>query len=98
MSRQIIALKFVSLGKIGDNRIKVVHKKNAGLGYARNTGIDCATGEYICFVDSDDYIATDMVEKTYKCAEQYNADIVMYGYNVVDSNGKKGKGMHTKAV
>ena len=33
-----------------------------------------------CFVDSDDYIATDMVEKTYKCAEQYNADIVMYGY------------------
>lgn len=72
-----------------DNRIKVVHKKNAGLGYARNTGIDCATGEYICFVDSDDYIATDMVEKTYKCAEQYNADIVLYGYNVVDSNGKR---------
>ena len=40
-----------------DNRIKVIHKKNGGLGYARNTGIDCATGEYICFVDSDDYIA-----------------------------------------
>ena len=74
-----------------DNRIKVVHKKNAGLGYARNTGIDCATGEYICFVDSDDYVAADMVEKTYKCAEQYNADIVLYGYNVVDSNGKKVK-------
>ena len=44
-----------------DNRIKVVHKKNAGLGYARNTGIDCATGEYICFVDSDDFVAADMV-------------------------------------
>lgn len=43
-----------------DNRIKVVHKKNAGLGYARNTGIDCATGEYICFVDSDDYVAADI--------------------------------------
>ena len=40
-----------------DNRIKVVHKKNAGLGHARNTGIENATGEYICFVDSDDYIA-----------------------------------------
>ena len=74
-----------------DNRIKVIHKKNGGLGYARNTGIDCATGEYICFVDSDDYIAADMVEKTYKCAKQYNADIVLYGYNVVDSNGKKVK-------
>lgn len=46
-----------------DNRIKVIHKKNGGLGYARNIGIDCATGEYICFVDSDDYIAADMVEK-----------------------------------
>lgn len=73
------------------NILYIVHKKNAGLGYARNTGIDCATGEYICFVDSDDYVAADMVEKTYKCAEQYNADIVLYGYNVVDSNGKKVK-------
>lgn len=46
-----------------DSRIKVVHKENAGLGYARNTGIENATGEYICFFDSDDYIALDAIEK-----------------------------------
>ena len=37
-----------------DKRIKVIHKKNAGLGMARNTGIDNASGDYICFFDSDD--------------------------------------------
>ena len=44
-----------------DKRIKVVHKENAGLGYARNTGIEHATGEYICFFDSDDYVAPTLV-------------------------------------
>ena len=39
-----------------DHRIKVIHKINAGLGMARNTGIENATGKYICFFDSDDYI------------------------------------------
>ena len=53
-----------------DARIKVIHKKNEGLGYARNTGIDHALGEYICFVDSDDYIALDLVEKTYSAAKE----------------------------
>lgn len=43
-----------------DNRIKVIHKQNAGLGYARNSGLDIATGEYVAFVDSDDYVDTSM--------------------------------------
>lgn len=38
-----------------DNRIKVIHKKNEGLGYARNSGLEIAMGEYVTFVDSDDY-------------------------------------------
>ena len=40
-----------------DSRIRVIHKKNQGLGMARNTGIENATGDYICFIDSDDYVS-----------------------------------------
>ena len=71
-----------------DSRIKVIHKKNGGLGYARNTGIENATGEYFCFVDSDDYISSDNIEKAYKSGIESKADIVYYGYNIVDSDGK----------
>lgn len=71
-----------------DQRIKVIHKKNGGLGYARNTGIENATGEYICFFDSDDYVALDTVEKAYKLAVKEKADIVTFGYNQVNSHGK----------
>lgn len=52
-----------------DSRIKVIHKPNGGLSSARNVGIDIARGEYIGFVDSDDYIAHDMYEKLYKAFE-----------------------------
>ena len=52
-----------------DSRIKVIHKPNGGLSSARNAGIDIARGEYIGFVDSDDYIAHDMYEKLYKAFE-----------------------------
>lgn len=62
-----------------DSRIKVIHKKNEGLGYARNSGLDIATGEYISFVDSDDFIAPTMLEKLYDTAKQYGADMVRSG-------------------
>lgn len=71
-----------------DSRIRVIHKLNEGLGEARNTGIECAKGEYICFVDSDDYIANDMVEKVYFTANKYNADVVCFGGYSVNSKGK----------
>ena len=48
-----------------DERIKVIHKENAGLGMARNTGLEHATGDYICFFDSDDYVASDTIEKSF---------------------------------
>ena len=76
-----------------DNRIKVIHKKNAGLGYARNTGIENATGEYICFFDSDDYIALDTIEKAYALAIKESADIVTFGYCQVKAGGETGKSM-----
>lgn len=73
-----------------DKRIKVVHKQNEGLGYARNTGIENATGEYICFVDSDDYIDLRTVESAYKLANEYKTDIVTYGYFSINPDGAAG--------
>lgn len=63
-----------------DSRIKVIHKKNGGLGYARNTGLDIAKGTYISFVDSDDYIEPDMLEKLYEYAVKEDADYAFAGY------------------
>lgn len=70
-----------------DERIKVVHKKNAGLGMARNTGIENATGEYICFFDSDDYVERETIEKCVIKAKQCQADIVCFGRTALKSTG-----------
>ena len=71
-----------------DSRIKVVHKKNGGLSSARNAGIEVATGDYIGFVDSDDYIELDMYEKMYSIAIENNVDFVMSDYYRVSDGGK----------
>lgn len=60
-----------------DDRIKIINKNNEGQGIARNIGIDNASGEYIAFVDSDDFIKEDMLEKLYKSAINNNLDLVM---------------------
>lgn len=73
---------------IKDDRIKVIHKMNEGLGMARNTGIENATGEYLIFVDSDDYIDELLVEEVYKLQENSNTDIVCYGFYSVNKNNK----------
>lgn len=66
-----------------DSRIKVIHKKNGGLADARNIGLDIAIGEYIGFIDSDDYIKIDMYEKLLNACICNQADISMCGrYNV----------------
>lgn len=63
-----------------DTRIKVLHKQNEGLGYARNSGMELATGEYIAFVDSDDYIDLNMYATLYNEAKESGADAVFCGF------------------
>lgn len=71
-----------------DDRIKVIHKVNAGVSETRNLGISIAKGEYICFIDSDDYIESTYLQDMYNVMEQEkNCDIVFCKYNIVDSEG-----------
>lgn len=71
-----------------DKRIKVIHKQNGGLSSARNVGIDISEGEYIGFVDSDDYIEPYMYEKLYYAIEQNNCRLSVCNINYVFENGK----------
>lgn len=66
-----------------DSRIKVISQTNKGPGGARNTGLDAAQGEFIIFVDADDYIPRDYCSKMYDAAVKYNADIVAVGMKKV---------------
>lgn len=71
-----------------NNRIRVIHKLNGGLSSARNTGVDHANGKYILFIDSDDTIEPDLLEKVVPVAEKENADVTIFGIKtVVTKNG-----------
>lgn len=72
-----------------DDRIKVIHKKNAGTGAARNDGLKIATGECIGFVDPDDWILPNMYERLYNLLQDKGLDIVMFTPDVY--NDKTGK-------
>ena len=82
-------------GKICDdykkknNNIKVIHKKNNGLGFARNSGMEIMTGEYVTFVDSDDYIESNLLEKMLSETKKYNLDICKTGFQRIDDNHNK---------
>lgn len=72
-----------------DSRIKVIHKQNEGLGFARNTGMENATGDYVWFVDSDDYISNESLQILADAIENSgNADIIIFGHNRILQNGK----------
>ncbi len=70
-----------------DSRIRVIHKSNEGAGLARNTGLDIADGEYVLFIDSDDFIHPETVKSCVSAAEKDNSEIVLYGRADVRGDG-----------
>lgn len=77
-----------------DSRIRVIHKENGGLSSARNAGLDTATGAYIGFVDSDDWIEPDMYARMLALLEKYDAQVVCAGrYDVDEKTGEKTVGL-----
>lgn len=77
-----------------DRRIQVIHKENGGLSSARNAGLDMATGTYIAFVDSDDWIEPDAYENMLKVAQKLDVKLVCGGrYDVKSKTGEKKVGL-----
>ena len=70
-----------------DSRIQVIHKENGGLSDARNTGLDAASGNYVSFVDSDDYIAPDMMKKLHDSLLRHDTDMSVCNVFFVDEAG-----------
>ncbi len=68
--------------------IRVIHKENGGLSSARNAGIEAATGKYIAFVDSDDAIEKNMLERLYFVAEKHQAEVAMLQYAEVQEGNE----------
>lgn len=77
-----------------DSRVQVIHKENGGLSSARNAGIDVATGDFLTFVDSDDWIALESYEHMLALALKYDVPLVCAGrYDVSSETGKKTVGL-----
>ncbi len=73
---------------VTDKRVKVVHQKNAGFGEARNTGLKHATGDYVYFMDSDDWADKDLLERNYSIARESKADTVIFGHKKLYSSSR----------
>ena len=81
-----------------DVRVKVIHQKNKGLSGARNSAVDIATGEYITFVDSDDYLKEDMIEVLYNEILQYDAEMVAVAFEIFFEDGTRSTNPHSGEV
>lgn len=68
------------------SNVLVIHKKNAGLGMARNSGIETMHGKYVMFVDGDDYISTDRIWNMYNCLKKTDSDTCIAGFSREKNN------------
>lgn len=72
-----------------DNRIRVIHKSNTGVSSTRNLGINLSKGEFITFIDSDDWVEPDYLELMYKAIKKMNVEVIVSGCVYEDKNGLK---------
>ena len=70
-----------------DSRVKVIHKENEGLGFARNTGLTVAQGKFVTFIDSDDVADADLVERLLKGITDSKCDTCLGGFKRISENG-----------
>lgn len=75
--------------KKSDSRVKVIHKENRGASFARNSGLDTATGNYVVFIDSDDWISDAHIENLYRAAKENSADCAVGGHTTWWGDGEE---------
>lgn len=76
---------------VQESRIRVIHQKNRGLSAARNAGTAAAKGEYITFVDSDDWVEPDLIERLWYALDQEKADVAVCGYRIEPGGRTQGR-------
>lgn len=81
-----------------DDRVRVIHQKNAGLSGARNAGIEASRGAYLAFVDSDDYLAADFLECLYRACEETDSDMSVCRWEYVKGEGILERGSRQVSV
>ena len=70
-----------------DSRIKIINQKNQGTGRARNNGLKVAQGEYIAFLDPDDWMERDALESLYKKSKEQDCDMLIFNFKRIDEDG-----------